>query len=117
MFYFSHTLFVGPDLEPLMSFIRGGEALLSVRWSMGVEDFDIKISTLITATPKAIGGNIQPGTVPRFLRRLGSIEGFTCDRLQCRLDTDVVADFRQPAANRVTDLVMPDRGEAPLGTR
>ena len=72
----------------------------AVRWSMGVEDFDIKVSPFITATPKTIGGNIQPGTVPRYCG--GSTEGFTCDQLQCSLNTDVNTDFNTDVIADVT---------------
>ena len=110
-----HTLFIIPDDDPLVSSVCGDKALLSVGCSMGIKDFDVDISPFITATPKAVGGNIQPGPISCYCR--GSAEDFTCDRLQCRFDTDIIADFRQPAANCVTDLIMPDREEFPLGTR
>ena len=115
MFYFMRTLSISPDLDPLVSSVCGDKALLSVGCSMGIKDFDVDISPFITATPKAIGGNIQPGPISCYCR--GSAEDFTCDRLQYKFDTDIIADFRQPAANCVTDLIMPDRGEPPLGTR
>ena len=62
MFYFAHMLFISPDLDPLMSSVCGGEALLSVRCSRGLKIIMSKyIGPFITATPKAIGSNIQPG--------------------------------------------------------
>ena len=88
MFYFTHTLFISTDLDPLMSSVCGNEALLLVGWSVGVKDFDFEVSPIITATPKAIGGNIQPGPISCYCR--SSTEDFTCDWLQCRFDTDII---------------------------
>ena len=79
MFYFTHPLFVGPDLDPLVFSVRTSEALLTVGWGMRVEDSNIKICLFEAATPETIGSNIQPSTILGYCR--GTSEGFIGDWL------------------------------------
>ena len=79
MFHFLHTLFIGPNLDPLVFSVCGGKTLLAVGRSMWVEDSDIKIGPLIAPTPETIGSDVQPGTILHYSR--GTSEGFTRDWL------------------------------------
>ena len=78
MFYFSHMLLIGPNLDPLMFSVSGGEALLAVG-SVWVEDSDIKIGPLVACTPETTGSDVQLGTILHYSR--GTSEGFTRDWL------------------------------------
>ena len=82
---------------------------------MRVEDSDVEIGPFKSTTPEAVSSHVQSGSILSYCG--GTSEGFTHDWLQCRLDTNIVADFRQPTINRVTDLIVSDGGEAALGTR
>ena len=42
MFHFSNSLFVGPDLDPLMLFVRGSKALLAIGGSYWAENSHIE---------------------------------------------------------------------------
>ena len=109
--YFSHTLFVSPGLDPLMSSVSGCKALLSVRWSMRVENFDIEVSPFITATPKAIGGNIQPSPViAEAPLRLSPVIGCSVGSIQTSLQT---SDNQLPTVSRTSLCRM--EGKPPLG--
>ena len=113
MFHFTFSLFIGPDLESLVSLVRGGEALLAVGESVRVEYLNIKLSPFKRTTPKAIGGNVQPGTFGSDCR--GTSEVFTSDELQVRLYAYIPANFRKPITNRVSDFIVSDVGKATFG--
>ena len=110
MFHLTYSLFIGPDLESLVNLVRGGEVLLAVGESMRVEYSNFKLSPFKRTTPKAIGGNIQPGTIGSDCR--ATSEGFTSDWLQVRLYAYITANFREPITNRVSDFILSDVGKA-----
>ena len=57
-----YSLFIGPDLESLVSLVRGGEALLAVAGSMRVEYSNIRVSPFkrTTSKPLAAMPNLAP---------------------------------------------------------
>ena len=66
VFDFSYSLFVCTLLDCFMFSIACGYADLSVGGGVGIEDTNIKVSTLVPAAPKAIGGNIQACAIQRI---------------------------------------------------
>ena len=110
MFHLAYSLFIGPDSESLVSLVRGGEALLVVGGSR-VEYSNI--CPFKRTTPKAIGGNVRPGTIGSDYR--GTSEGFTSDGLRGRLYADITANFRKPITNRVLDFIVSNVGKATFG--
>ena len=113
MFHIAYSLFIGPDIESLVSLVRGGEALLAVGGSMKVEYSNIKVSLFKLTTPTSIGGNVQPVAIGSDCR--GTSEIFTSDELQGRLYADITANFRKPITNRVSDFIVSDVGKATFG--
>ena len=113
VFHLGYSLFIGPDSESVVSLVRGGETLLVVGGSMRVEYSNIKVSPFKQTTPKAIGGNVQPGTIGSDYR--GTSEGFTSDGLHGRFYADITANFRKPITNRVSDFIVLDVGKATFG--
>ena len=77
---------------------------------MRVEYSNFKLSQFKRTTPKAIGGNVQPGTIGSDCR--ATSEGFTSDGLQGRIYAYITANFREPITNRVSDFILSDVGKA-----
>ena len=102
MFHLSHTLLVGPDLNPLLPSVRGGKALLAVGGGMRVENSDIVVSPFIATPPESIHSNVESSSVLSDCR--GTSEGFSCDWLQCGFNTMRVQCF---ASSCMAALVLP----------
>ena len=113
VFHFTYSLFIGPDLDSLVNLVLGGEVLLAVGESMRVEYSNIKLSPFKRTTSKAIGGNVQPGTIGSDCR--GTSEGFNSDELQDRLYAYINANFRKPITNSVSNFIVSDVGKATFG--
>jgi len=58
---------------------------------MGVKDSDIKVCSFKTTSPEAIGRNIKACTILSI--RSGTYQDFPSERLQFRLNTNIIADF------------------------
>ena len=76
---FSYALFISTDLGPLVLFVGGGQVLLAIGGSIGVEYSYVEVGPFESPSPEAVCSNIKPCSI--FSYCCGIVEGFTCDRL------------------------------------
>ena len=115
MFHLTDPLLICMNFGSFMHPVGGSQGLLSIGRGMRVEYPNIKVGTLMSATPKPISSYVQSGLV--FSVGSGPSKHFSRQRLQVWFHAYIIAHFRQPAAYSVPYLVVPDGREPTLWAR
>ena len=82
---------------------------------MGIENTDIEVCSFKSASPEAIGSNVETCTILDVRR--GTCENFPGNRLQVRFDADVTADFGKKIRCQVSDFIVSYGREATFRAR